>query len=398
MRTIRTILKWLAIVVIAFLVVGFLPALSGAYGLYWKRYAGAFTTNPLNPAFSWYEPMETVRGGEAGPPPPAEPGGPALRPEALEEAVQYARGHNSDSLIVLHGGRVVVEQYWNMKKPASLWGVHSLTKTLTAILIGHAIADGHIASVDVPAASFIPEWRDTGKRAITLRHLLNMTSGLQESFNFAPTSARMRRVMGTDIIPPNLETEVAGAPGQKFSHANPNPQLLGIILERATGRRFADYLAEKFWQPIGARNALLFLDRPGGMAHTDCCMWSTPMDWARVGEALRTRGVFAGRQVIPAGWVDEMLKPAGAYPNYGMQLWLGREYEKERRYDPDIATFANFHSEPFAAPDVFFLDGLGRQRVYVIPSKELVIVRAGRDDPDWDDAKLPNLLIRGMTS
>lgn len=396
MQLLKRTLKWLGALLLAVALLGVLPARLGVYGLYWKRYAGSFMTNPLNPAFAWYEPMEIVPGREAGSLPIVEMQGLPFRPEALEEAVMYARFHNSDALIVLHGGRVVIEQYWNMKKADTPWAVHSLTKVLNAILIGHAIADGFISSVDVPAATFIKEWDTPERRGITIRHLLNMSSGLQESFNFAPTSARMQRTMGTDIVGPNMATEVGGPPGERFSHINPNPQLLGIIIERATGRRFADYLAEKFWQPLGARDALMFLDREGGMVHTDCCMWATPMDWARVGEALRLKGAFAGQQIIPTGWVDEMIRPSAAYPNYGMQLWLGTTYEKYRRYDPDIDTFANLHSEPFVAPDVFFLDGLGKQRVYVVPSRELVIVRSGINDPDWDDAKLANLLIRGM--
>lgn len=398
MRLLKTTLKWLGLFVLVVAALGVLPAKLGVYGLYWKRYVGAFMTNPLNPAFSWYEPMETVRGREAGSLPIVEMQGLPFRPEALEEAVIYARAHNSDALVVLHAGRVVFEQYWNMKKADTPWAVHSLTKALTAILIGHAIADGFISSVDVPAATYITEWDTPERRGITIRHLLNMASGLKESFNFAPTSLRMQRTMGTDIVAPNLHTEVGRPPGERFAHINPDPQVLGIIIERATRRRFAEYLSEKLWQPIGARDALMFLDREGGMVHTDCCMWATPMDWARVGEALRLKGVFAGQQVIPAGWVDEMLRPSAAYANYGMQLWLGTTYERQRRYDPDIDTFANYHSEPFAAPDVFFLDGLGKQRVYVVPSRELVIVRSGINDPDWDDAKLPNLLIRGMTS
>jgi CubicO group peptidase (beta-lactamase class C family) len=397
-RQLKTTLIWLGLLVLVVAALAVLPARLGVYGLYWKRYVGAFMTNPLNPAFSWYEPMETVRGHDAGSLPIVEMQGLPFRPEALEEAVIYARAHNSDALVVLHAGRVVLEQYWNMKKADTPWAVHSLTKTLTAILIGHAIADGFISSVDVPAATYIPEWDTPERRGITLRHLLNMASGLKESFNYAPTSLRMQRTMGTDIVAPNLRTEVGRPPGKRFAHINPDPQVLGIIIERATGRRFTEYLSEKFWQPIGARDALMFLDREGGMVHTDCCMWATPMDWARVGEALRLKGVFARRQVIPAGWLDEMLRPSAAYANYGMQLWLGTTYERQRRYDPDIETFANYHSEPFAAPDVFFLDGLGKQRVYVVPSRELVIVRSGSNDPDWDDAKLPNLLIRGMIS
>jgi CubicO group peptidase (beta-lactamase class C family) len=262
-------------------------------------------------------------------------------------------------------------------------------------MIGHAIADRYIGSVDEPVYRYLAEWDDAEHRDITIRHLLHMASGLKESYNFAPWSQRMQRVMGTDIVAANLAADVAGTPGVKFAHINPPAQLLGVIIERASGKRFGDYLAEKFWKRIGARDAQLFVDRPGGMVHTDCCMWTAIQDWARVGEVLRNRGMWNGNQVIPVGWVGEMLVASPAYRNFGMMVWLGNEYERRRSYDPDVEAFTNFHSEPFAAP-LFFLDGLHMQRVWVVPSKELVIVRTGGSSPDWDEAKLPNLLIRGV--
>ena len=125
-------------------------------------------------------------------------------------------------------------------------------------------------------------------------------------------------------------------------------------------------------------------------------MWTAIQDWARVGEVLRTGGVWNGEQVIPAGWVETMLGASPAYPNYGMMLWLGSTWEEKRVYDPAVPAFGNHHSEPFAATDVFFLDGLHVQRVWIVPSKQLVIVRTGKDDDEWDDSRLPNLVIRGL--
>lgn len=110
-RQLKTTLIWLGLLVLVVAALAVLPARLGVYGLYWKRYVGAFMTNPLNPAFSWYEPMETVRGHDAGSLPIVEMQGLPFRPEALEEAVIYARAHNSDALVVLHAGRVVLEQY-----------------------------------------------------------------------------------------------------------------------------------------------------------------------------------------------------------------------------------------------------------------------------------------------
>lgn len=396
MRTLKTLLKWLGLAALALLAAGWLPAYLGAYGLYAERYAGAFTTNPLNPAYRWYRPLETVPGDPRAPLPVAPAGESPFAPGVLEGAAEYAGSHASDSLIVLHRGRIVFERYWNGRGPDSLFGVHSMTKTLNAILVGHAIADGSIRSVDDPAYFYLPEWDDPAYRPVTIRHLLNMASGLKESYDFSPWSLRMQRTMGTEIVGPNLRTEVAGPPGVKFAHINPPAQLVGVIIERATGRRFADYLAEKFWKPIGAHDAQLFLDRPGGTAHTDCCMWTTIQDWARVGEALRTGGTFGGERVIPRGWVEQMIAASPAYMNYGMFTWLGNTHEPLRRYDPDMGgTFGNRHSEPFDE-GVFWLDGLHVQRVWVIPSRELVVVRTGNDHPDWDEARIPNLLIRGM--
>ncbi len=396
MRIIRTLFKWLGIGLLVAVIAGWAPALLGFYGLYAKRYAATFLTNPLNPKYSWYEPLETVSGNYTAPLPAAAPGEVHFKPGALEGAAEYARSHHSDSLIVMHQGKLVFEQYWNGKSAESLFGVHSMVKTLNAILIGHAIADGYIGSVDDPAYFYLAEWDDEVHRPITIRHLLYMASGLKESYDFSPMSLRMQRTMGTDIVAANLQAEVAGPPGVKFAHINPPPQLVGIIIERATGKRFGEYLAEKFWKPIGAHDAQLFVDRPGGTAHTDCCMWSTIQDWARIGETLRMGGVWNGKQVIPPYWVERMLGASPAYINYGMFIWLGNTWEETRRYDPDVNAFANHHAARFAATDVFFLDGLHVQRVWIVPSQELVIVRTGSSDPDWDESRIPNLIIRGL--
>ncbi len=388
--------KGIGLAVIAAVAFGFVPAALGAYGLYWERWATAFLGNPLDPPYRWYQPLETVEGDFAAPIATLEPAASPISGQVLEAAARYAETHASDALLVAWRGNLILERYWNEQGADSLFPAHSMTKIFPAILIGHAIADGYIDSPDVSASAFLPEWNDDEHRGITIRHLLTMSSGIEESYDFTPTSDRMQRVMGLNIIPPNLAVKVRHEPGTVFAHFNPNPALLGVIVERATGRRFGDYLSEKLWRPIGARDALLFMDRAGGMAHADCCSWSAIQDWIRVGELLRNRGIYRGRQIIPAGWVEEMTAPSEANANYGMQLWLGTEWEEYRRYDPATDTFANWHSEPFVADDVIFLDGLGKKRLYIIPSHELVILRTGPNDDEWDDSNLPNMLVTAM--
>lgn len=393
---VKRLLKWLGYGLLLAILTGFVPATQGLYGLYWKRWSTSLLGNPLDPAFSWYDPLESVAGNFTLPLPVASPAEIAIDAAVLDEAVAYAGAHESNALVVMHRGKIITERYWNDHSRDTLFPAHSMTKSLPAILIGHAIADGAIESADVSASRYLPEWDTPERRAITIRHLLNMSSGIFEPLEFAPKSGRMMRLFGLDIAAANLAADVGGAPGKQWGHFNPNSALLGVIVERATGRRFGEYLSEKLWAPLGAHEAFLYMDHEGGTPHTDCCMWATVEDWLRMGELFRNRGVFNGQQLIPASWFNEMVTPAPAYANYGMQLWLGNDYEEWRRYDPERETFANYHSAPYLAKDVLYLDGLGKKRVYVIPSRELVILRTGPNDAEWDDAFLPNLLTAAV--
>jgi len=392
----KKILKWLGIGFSIIIIGGFIPATLGAYGLFWERWTTSLLGNPLNPRLSWYTPLEKTTGNFSQPLATLASEGSAIQQDVLQEASDYAELHGSDSLVIQHNGKIVYENYWNDTKPESLFALHSITKTMNALLMGHAIKDGFIDSVDIPAATFIEEWKGSNKENIQIRDLLNMASGIQESYNFEPTSPRIQRIMGLDIVAPNIAAETKGKPGTAFLHVNPNSQILGIIIERATGQRFSEYFSEKIWQPLGARDAFFFVDKLGGMVHTDCCMWASIRDIVRVGEMLMHKGTFKGSQIIPAGWVDEMIKPSKANVNYGMQLWIGKEFVEYRPYDPSTTIFLNYHSEPFQADDVFFLDGLGKKRLYVVPSQSLVILRTGPNSSEWDDSKLPNLLIRAL--
>jgi CubicO group peptidase (beta-lactamase class C family) len=132
------------------------------------------------------------------------------------------------------------------------------------------------------------------------------------------------------------------------------------------------------------------------MVHADCCMWASIRDMVRVGEMLLNKGVFNGKQILPEGWVDEMIVPSKANVNYGMQIWLGNEYTQYRPYDSRLEAFSNIHNEPYKTEDVFYMDGLGKQRLYMVPSKSLVILRTGDNSREWDDSMLPNLFIEAL--
>ena len=395
-RFIKKTLKWTSIALALLIATTYVPATMGAYGLFWERWTTSILGNPLSPRFSWYKPLELTAGNFTEPLATITTDESGIPMEVFEAASKYAEEHKSKSLIVQHKGNIIYEDYWKNTQGDSLFGLHSLTKTMNALLMGHAIEDGFIESVDIPASNFINEWKGTEKENITIRDLLNMAGGLKEDYNFSPTSQRIQRIMGTDITSANLMVNVDAPAGTVFSHVNPNSQALGIIIQRATRQRYGEYFSAKIWQPLGARDAYFFVDQEGGMVHADCCMWASIRDMVRVGEMLLNKGVFNGKQILPAGWVDEMIVPSKANVNYGMQIWLGNEYTKNRPYDARSEAFSNIHNEPYKTEDVFYMDGLGKQRLYMVPSKSLVILRTGDNSREWDDAMLPNLFIEAL--
>ena len=133
------------------------------------------------------------------------------------------------------------------------------------------------------------------------------------------------------------------------------------------------------------------------MAKLWCCFQATARDYGRIGQLILDRGRAAGRQIVPAAWVKAMATPAATNPNFGMQLWLGSPYVAERKYNSS-SPLAMKSARPFARDDVVFMDGAIGQRVYVIPSERLVIVRIGKSSMGWDDSELPNRVLAGIAA
>jgi len=185
-------------------------------------------------------------------------------------------------------------------------------------------------------------------------------------------------------------------PFTRYDYNSINPQGVGMIVERATGRRYSEYLSDALWKKVSADDAYVVLDSTEhGLAHFFCCLNATARSWLNIGRLHIDGGRLNGEQVVPEAWIREVQTPSPRNPDYGLLTWLGTEYHKERYYNHKGSTHAN-HSEPFAAKDVVYFDGFGGERVYAVPSLGLVIVRTGNLRPDWDDAYVPNVIIRGI--
>ena len=336
------------------------------------------------------QPQEAVPGIVRDDLPVAAPEG--IDPAGLAAAEAYAARTKSVALLVWHRGALRYEKYWPGSGPDTRTDTFSAHKTVMGLLYGAAIADGYIESVDQPAATWLPEWRSDSRRDIRLRDLLQMSSGLE--LPVFGTWRGFRVTLGSDLASVVLPLQPEKPPGNDFQYSNANAAILGIVLQRATGKRYAQYLSERLWSRLGTGPAAVWLDHEGGVPRTFCCLYARARDWLQVGRLILDGGRSGGQQVIPEEWIRAMTTPAPTNPNYGYQIWLGSPPGKERKYNDK--TVKAFHSEPYVAADIRYVDGFGGQRVYIVPSQELIIVRTGEAQFDWDDAILPNAILRAL--
>ena len=370
---------------------------------FWRRFA-----NPPPPGFrqplEWYSPMALVAGGngpyfEAGPPD-------TIAADALAAAGDYAMSRETQAFIVYHRGKIRYQRFMDGFHDTSAISSHSWVKTLHGILMGFTLADGDIGSLDDPIGQYVGEWRDDPRGDITVRQVLHNTSGLENPSpqGTDPYRPAIQMIDGTDVNGVILDRPIVTAPGEAFNHNNVNTQLLGIILQRATGTRFDRYLAEKLWKPAGAQRGALRKDvNYGGNIISYCCFLSAPSDWIRMAHLLMTDGRLPnGERLLPEGWVQSMLQPSTANPNYGLHIWIGHPYTELRPYVPGMPPeFANTHSEPFAVDDLFFFDGGGKVRIWISAKLDLIVLRMGYPPPQgmgFDESYIPNTIIRGIKS
>jgi CubicO group peptidase (beta-lactamase class C family) len=338
-------------------------------------------------------PRIVAPGGTAVPPlAVAEPAARTLPQAVLDEAIAIGTANKSHALLIWQGGALQLEHYYPGHSATSITPTQSMHKSVLALLVGIAIDQGLFASVDEPVATYIPEWRNDERATITIRQLLQQASGI----DFPGFSGLLQMTLGGDVEPFTLARGRLPGNPTDFQYNNVNPQVLGIALQRVAGKPYAEYLHENLWQYVSDLDARVLIDsQKHGIPITFCCLDTPARSWLRVGLLHLDGGRVGDRQVVPAQWMRDVVTPSPANPNYGYYTWLGTTWEQVRRYNSKSSATA-LHSEAFAAPDVVYFDGFGGQRVYIVPSKQLVIVHTGPLNPAWDDAVLANLIIRAL--
>jgi CubicO group peptidase (beta-lactamase class C family) len=281
----------------------------------------------------------------------------------------YLARNPATGLLIARGDAILVERYQYGRTDRHRFTSWSMAKTVTAMLVGIALAEGRIRSVDDTAAAYVPALEGTEYGRTSLRHLLQMSSGVRFIEQYSGTDDVSKLAADTFIqrgdggVKAVTQFNERMVPsGTRFSYASAETQVLGLVLRSAVGRPVAAYLEEKIWQPMGAEADATWLIDRSGQEVTFCCLNAVLRDYARLGLLLAHEGNWRGRQLIPAAWIaDATTKHAGqahlwpgiatAFFGYGYQTWI---FPGERR--------------------MFALLGVRGQAIYVDPKSRLVMV------------------------
>lgn len=313
---------------------------------------------------------------------------PDLRVEELFEQLSgaehwnsYLETNNTQAFIVVQDGTILYENYFNNTQRDSMVTSFSVAKSFTSALIGIALQEGYIKSVDDPITTYLPELaeRDSRFNEITIRHLLLMASGLEYK-EFRPLLFNSDDPLTTyypDQRKIALEnTHIIDPPGLYFQYNKYHPQLLGMILERATGMPVSNYLQTRIWDKIGMEfdGSWSTDSESSDFEKMETGVNARAIDFAKFGVLFLNGGLWEGKQVISQAWVDESTQPllpenyqnyyndwVKAMPGQGYYkyMWWGMVHE-DGSYD-------------------FTAEGDKGQFIYVSPQKNMVIIRNGTD-------------------
>ena len=293
---------------------------------------------------------------------------PIRSPLELEAALDLAMAQASTSVLVSRGGEILAERYapgWSPDRPRE---VASVAKSILAVLIAMAVEGGAITSLDQAAADFIPQWRDGPRARITLRHLMSMTSGLDD------TGLVLKGVRG-DQFAINAGAPLRDAPGARWVYNTAAYHLLFHLLERATGQTVEAWARSRLFGPLGMDDTSWITSEGMGERGPVTNYYSassTARDLARFGDLILGGGAWNGRRLISAEILQTLLGPSqDLNPSYGLLWWSNARPGADAFDRGDSLRF------PSAPRDTIAALGAGGQMLLMVPSLNLIVVRQG---------------------
>lgn len=323
--------------------------------------------------------------------------------------------HPSAGMVIVRNDTILFEHYRGMVAPDRHTTVFSVTKSVTSLLVGIAIDKGYIRSVEDPVTDYLPELKQGAPEfsRLTIEHLLDMRTGLafSENYDSNPFSGMARLHYGRDMQHQIRQQTFKAEPGTAFEYNSMSTAIVGAVLERATGRRYADLLEEWVWKPLGMeRYALMNLDdKEHRFAKAYGGLSSNPRDMARFGRLYLHRGEWEGARIVSEEWVDRSFSKERASANgWYTNSWrtvpgrLSEEGRQEFRTEElaDVMLRAHqTHGYPIdemratqgknglwtlrVPTECFFAYGLHGQVIFVDPVKRVIAVYMGSDRLDY---------------
>jgi len=309
--------------------------------------------------------------------------------DRLQEAIRAGRAPNLHGLVVIHDGRLVLEHYgsgvdfaWGRSLgrvdfgPETLHDIRSATKSVVALLYGIALDAGHVPAPSEPLLRHLPEYADTGRTELTIAHVLTMTLGLEWNEDVpytSPANSEIAMELAPDRYRYLLERPRVEQAGTRWRYCGGASALLGRLIADGTGRPLPDFAREALFEPLGIAGAE-WMAGDDGVASAASGLRLAPRDLARIGQCILARGDWHGRQVIPAGWLDEALRPRVEISpgfHYGYQWYLGSS--------GPVRWYAGM--------------GNGSQRVFVVPERNVVIAIAGGNYDTGEQSTMPTTIV-----
>lgn len=302
-----------------------------------------------------------------------------------KEDSAYIDDMKTASFLVIRNDSILYETYrggWNDTLTSNLF---SATKSIVGLLVGIAIDEGKIGSVDDKVVKYIPEYNRGKQKDITIRNLLTMSAGMDWDEAYASLfSVTTHGYYGNDLYNLIMSLDIVDTPGVQYSYRSGETQLLSFVVEAATGETISRYAEKRLWQPMMAgQDAFWLLDKKGGDEKSFCCFHTTARDAARFGRLMLNKGNWNGRQLVSKEYIEESMTPASYLKDqwgkdplsyYGYQTWI-MDYKGEK------------------CP---YFRGMLGQYIIAIPSKNAIVVRLGHKRSKEYVKELTTDIIRYM--
>ena len=279
----------------------------------------------------------------------------------------YNKKNKTVAYLIIKNDSILFERYYDNYNLNSKSNSNSMAKSFVSALLNKAVQDGYIKSIKQPVSDFFPNLKGPFSKQVTLEDLTSMSSGLdwQEEY-YSPFSVTASAYFIDDISSIILNQKVIEEPGKKYKYLSGATQLLGMVIIKATGKSLSDYLYESIWNPIGMeQDALWQIDsKSNGIEKAFCCIASNARDFAKFGKLYKDYGKWNNKTIIDSSYVVKSITPRfKESPEYGYGFWLGKWNEAK----------------------VFWMQGHLGQYVFVIPEKNVIVVRLGHLKGESDE-------------